>query len=142
MFTVASLVNNEERIKRKMLFIYERIFNICKKEIIYRDKIGYKSFLFVPPTKISGEPDYDLSSCLCHIIGKLRKGGFNVFYKHPSKILIIWECHEKYNILINNTKFLYNENKRTENFYKNKNVKLLTNKKPVSDLPKLKYCGK
>lgn len=155
MFSIKNLANNNEKVKRKMIFVYERVFNMCKKEIIYKDKIGYKSFLFIPPSKISGEPDYEISDCLRYIIDKLRKGGFTVFYKHPAKILIIWDCYEKYNKLIDNTRFLYNEDKKTEKFYneftqgtitdaQNITKKFTAPKKPLIEdikLPKLKYCG-
>ena len=121
-FTIKDLQQKEAKQKRRLIYVYRNIFEICKKKIIHNHNIGVTSFMFFPPERITGEPDYNLLECLCFLIKKLRNAGFTVFYKKPSKLLIIWEGLEKYENLIQNTKFLYTENKNTENFQKNGNI--------------------
>jgi len=145
---VYNLQHNNERIKRKMSFIHEKIFNMCVKHIKYKDKIGDTSCIFEPPERISGEVDYELSECLIYLIKKLRAGGFTVFYKHPSNLFIVWEPYAKYKRIINDTKYLYNENQKTEKFYKSINEKdvptIVEHTLPEPDIifPKLTWSRK
>jgi len=117
-FTIRDLQKKELKTKRRLLYVYRNIFKICKKNIIHGHNVGLTSCIYSPPKQITGEPDYNLSECLCFLIKKLRNAGFTVFYRHPSNLLIIWEGFEKYENLIQNTNFLCSENKNTESFSK------------------------
>ena len=77
----------------KHLSIFNKILSRIHKRIqnTSRNKRNDLHIWFSIPEFIFGEPLFDQSDCIAHIIGKLTDNGFLVKYMHPNTIFVSWE---------------------------------------------------
>lgn len=114
------------RIERKLqTVVYPRVYKICLKEINKKRRSGRNYLRYEVPSRISGEPHYNIMECIKFLIINLKNDRYQVFYKQPGDIIIMWDqLGGDINKLRDNLQFLYDEHQRTEEFKKklNKNV--------------------
>lgn len=129
-FNINKLQHLDDVKIRKLSYKYQRIYEMCIKDIKYSYKTGRFHCVFSPPLTISDEPKYDIGTALCFLIKKLRGGGFIVFYKMPYELIIMWGKINNYEHKLNEMTFLQNEIKNTNKLYdyiSKKNITLLLN---------------
>lgn len=137
------------RIERKLqTIVYPRVYRICLREIDRKRRTNRNYVKYEVPTKISGEPHYNITECIQFLIINLRNERYQVYYKQPGDLIIMWnEYSGNISKLKDNLQFLYDEHQRTEEFknklsknaYKAINIKAIDDNKNIeeSNLPAL-----
>lgn len=84
--------NNQQR-DLKQIAIFNKILNRIHKRIQFtgRNKRNDKHIWFTVPEYIFGEPVYDKSECISHLVVKLEENGFHVRYIHPNTLFVSWQ---------------------------------------------------
>lgn len=106
------------RIERKLqTIVYPRIYRLCLKTINKKKYSGGTCVKYEVPTKISGEPHYNIMDCIKFLIIRLKNDKYQVYYQQPGDLIIIWsEFGNNIHKLKDNLQFLYDEHLRTEEF--------------------------
>jgi hypothetical protein len=79
---------NYEKMK---LVVFEEVLKKCYKKI---ENIAYynsKTCWFRIPDMIMGKPIYNMKACICFLMYKLIKKGFDVKYYDPNLLIISWK---------------------------------------------------
>lgn len=87
----------KEREKKK-LEIYKIILKQCHSHIDYYVSFEKHFCVYTVPSIIFGQPIYDINACICYLMYKLTKDGFDIKFFSPNKMLISWisEDNHKY----------------------------------------------
>ena len=151
MINIYSLYKKQHEKQKIRIGIYEKVLQKCHKRIKYIANIGKQETYFIVPEYMFGVPLYKQIACVCFLMIKLRKNGFDVKYTHPNFIYISWKHYNdeaQYNYTLNipqiefnspeEKKITYNDSeleirrlptttikKKNINHYKNLNDKLI-----------------
>ncbi len=152
MINIYSLYKKQHEKQKIRIGIYEKVLQKCHKRIKYVANIGKQETYFIVPEYMFGVPLYKQIACVCFLMIKLRKNGFDVKYTHPNFIYISWKHYNdeaQYNYTLNipqiefnrpeDNKITYDDNeleirrlptttikKKNINHYKNLNDKLIS----------------
>ena len=83
-----SIHKHQEKLKAQ---VYRDVFGQCQKII---RKMAHKRQQFCwyfVPFIVFGKPLYNVDACICFIMYKLKKKGFEVLYYKPNLLYISWE---------------------------------------------------
>ncbi len=152
MINIYSLYKKQHEKQKVRISVYEKVLQKCHKRIKYVANIGKQETYFIVPEYMFGVPLYKQIACVCFLMIKLRKNGFDVKYTHPNFIYISWKHYNdeaQYNYTLNipqiefnspeEKKITYNDSeleirrlptttikKKNINHYKNLNDKLIS----------------
>jgi hypothetical protein len=104
MINIYSLYKKQHEKQKIRISIYEKVLKKCHKRIKYVANIGKQETYFIVPEYMFGVPLYKQIACVCFLMIKLRKNGFNVKYTHPNFIYISWKHYNdeaQYNYTLN-----------------------------------------
>ncbi len=104
MINIYSLYKKQHEKQKIRINIYEKVLKKCHKRIKYVANIGKQETYFIVPEYMFGVPLYKQIACVCFLMIKLRKNGFNVKYTHPNFIYISWKHYNdeaQYNYTLN-----------------------------------------
>jgi hypothetical protein len=161
MINIYSLYKKQHEKQKVRISVYEKVLQKCHKRIKYVANIGKQETYFIVPEYMFGVPLYKQIACVCFLMIKLRKNGFDVKYTHPNFIYISWKHYNdeaQYNYTLNipqiefnspeEKKITYNDSeleisrlptttikKKNINHYKNLNDKLISDIDVDLDLP-------
>ncbi len=161
MINIYSLYKKQHEKQKVRISVYEKVLQKCHKRIKYVANIGKQETYFIVPEYMFGVPLYKQIACVCFLMIKLRKNGFDVKYTHPNFIYISWKHYNdeaQYNYTLNipqiefhspeEKKITYDDSeleirrlptttikKKNINHYKNLNDKLISDIDVDLDLP-------
>ena len=104
MINIYSLYKKQHEKQKIRIGIYEKVLQKCHKRIKYISNIGKQETYFIVPEYMFGVPLYKQIACVCFLMIKLRKNGFDVKYTHPNFIYISWKHYNdeaQYNYTLN-----------------------------------------
>lgn len=89
---INSLHKVHERREQNKRLVYETIYQRCRDKILHVNNNLYKKSLwFNIPTVLFGLPLYNMDSCVCYLLYRLREQGFFVEYYAPNSLYISWD---------------------------------------------------
>lgn len=77
--------------EQQKISVYRDILNKCYRNITNMARNGHKVCWYFVPFIIFGKPIYNVNACICFIIVKLKKKGFDIKYYQPNILHISWE---------------------------------------------------
>lgn len=115
--------------------IYEKQYKkACQKVKHYNNKYFVKECIYTVPNLQWGYPLFHVQTCICYIMVKLKKAGFDVKFMHPNSIYISW--NKAMNKIDNNEaikrskrRSKYSDYKKSEN---DDHLKALSNPKKLT----------
>ena len=112
MINIYSLYKKQHEKQKIRISIYEKVLQKCHKRIKYVANVGKQETYFIVPEYMFGVPLYKQVACVCFLMIKLRKNGFQVKYTHPNFIYISWKHYNdeaQYNYTLNIPQIEFNK---------------------------------
>lgn len=78
----------------KTIACYERVLEICHKQIVFNCDRRRHRFFFEVPEYMFGYPIFDVNDAIKFVVEALTKNGFLAVYYFPKFIYISWDMDE------------------------------------------------
>ena len=107
MINIYALYKNHHLKQSNRMHIYQKVLTKVHSKIKLMSQYDKTETHYVIPEYQFGVPLYNQIACICFVIIKLRKNGFQISYTHPNFLWVSWKQSVnkyKFNITPTNTK--------------------------------------